>query len=194
MDFGTIEEALDSCPRTPTKSMFNEEDSRFYNGAGTVYSCPVWTVDGFVLRSDIWRDYLAVFIEGPGADVTINSCIIQSDSVVNQANLAMKRTGIVDCAATGLYVETTGGTLHYSRAHAVVVKSNIVCNEFGAKVLRKSALTSTIDLTEMLNIQTRFRDFHERLPDANKYSIAPSDHSGVYIEQPELRWKTLSSR
>ena len=30
--------------------------------------------------------------------------------VVNQANLAMKRTGIVDCAATGLYVETTGGT------------------------------------------------------------------------------------
>eukprot|EP00970_Alexandrium_tamarense_P014459 scaffold4137_cov200-Alexandrium_tamarense.AAC.7 len=119
--------------------------------------------------------------------------------VVNQANLAMKRTGIVDCAATGLYVETTGGTrraIHsltlYSRAHAVVVKCNIVCNGFGAKVLRESALTSTVDLTEMLNIRTRFRDFHERLPDANKYSIAPSDHSGVYIEQPELRWKTLS--
>jgi hypothetical protein len=84
------------------------------------------------------------------------------------------------------------GTLQYSRAHAVVVKCNIVCNGFGAKVLRESALTSTVDLTEMLNIRTRFRDFHERLPDANKYSIAPSDHSGVYIEQPELRWKTLS--
>ncbi len=85
------------------------------------------------------------------------------------------------------------GTLQYSRAHAVVVKCNIVCKGFGAKVLRESALTSTVDLTEMLNIQTRFRDFHERLPDANKYSIAPpSDHSGVYIEQPELRWRTLS--
>lgn len=59
--------------------------------------------------ADIWGGNTAIFIDGPRAQVVIDSCIIRSDSgrglvVTNQAELQMTRSSIVDCAATGFYL------------------------------------------------------------------------------------------
>lgn len=59
--------------------------------------------------ADIWNGNTAIMVDGFGAQVTIDSCKIQSDSgrglvVTNKAELQMTRSSIVDCAATGFYV------------------------------------------------------------------------------------------
>jgi hypothetical protein len=59
--------------------------------------------------ADIWNGNTAIMIDGLRAQVTIDSCKVQSDSgrglvVTNKAELQMTRSSIVNCAATGFYL------------------------------------------------------------------------------------------
>ena len=84
-------------------------------------------------QANIWGGNTAISIDGPRAQVIIDSCVLQSDSgrglvVSTQAVCEMYRTSIVNCAATGFYLGDYG-----SRAR--ISKCNIVRNGFGSKLL-----------------------------------------------------------
>ncbi|KAL7552679.1 hypothetical protein ACHAWF_015907 [Thalassiosira exigua] len=120
--------------------------------------------------ADIWGGNTAVIVDGPRAQVNIDSCILQSDSgrglvVTNQAVAEVYRSSIVDCAATGFYLGDWG-----SRAR--ISACNIVRNGFGSKHLR----SPSADNHGAGNI----RDVLERgIP---QFQAVPPGHSGVYIE------------
>lgn len=64
-------------------------------------------------KADIWGGNTAVWVDGARAQVTVDSCVLQSDTgrgivVTNQAELQMFRSSIANCAATGFYLGDWG--------------------------------------------------------------------------------------
>lgn len=79
--------------------------------------------------ADIWNGNTAVIVEGPRAQVIIDSCIMQSSTgrgvvVTQQAVCELYGTTIVDCAATGFYLGDWG-------SRAMISGCNIIRNGFG---------------------------------------------------------------
>ncbi|KAL9179894.1 hypothetical protein ACHAXT_007864 [Thalassiosira profunda] len=111
--------------------------------------------------ADIWAGNAAVTVEGPRANVVIDSCVLQSDSgrglvATNQSVTEVYRTSIVDCAATGVYLGDIGSRARLSGC-------NVARNGFGNQ-----------------------RAASEAVP-GEPVEAVPPGHSGVYVES-SMMW------
>jgi len=133
------------------------------------------------LGADIWGGNTAINVDGPRAQVIIESCVLQSDSgrglvVTNQAVIELYRTSIVDCAATGFYLGDWG-----SRAR--ISGCNIIRNGFGSKRLRSPSADDEEagNILDRIAAHTRMLERGLPIPREN-FEAVPPGHSGVYIE------------
>mmetsp|Transcript_6945 Transcript_6945/g.14961 ORF Transcript_6945/g.14961 Transcript_6945/m.14961 type:complete len:550 (-) Transcript_6945:3297-4946(-) len=131
--------------------------------------------------ADIWGGNTAVWVDGARAQVTVDSCVLQSDTgrgivVTNQAELQMFRSSIANCAATGFYLGDWG-----SRAR--IVRCNILNNGFGAKIGRHEQNGEEHDFPNDTGNRLAGVGRGWGLPHGRtSLQFVPPGHSGVYIE------------
>ncbi|KAL7527562.1 hypothetical protein ACHAXR_002016, partial [Thalassiosira sp. AJA248-18] len=130
------------------------------------------------LGADIWGGNTAILVEGPKAQVVIDSCILNSDSgrglvVTNQAIVEMYKSTIVDCAATGFYLGNWGSRARLSGC-------NIVRNGFGSRRLSDEEEAGN-NMAARIAAHTRMLEQGISIP-REEFEAVPPGHSGVYIE------------